>query len=165
MCIVCTPGFPHRLAQASIRPKALAAEAVRSSAGMGRRNVLQAGLAMGLATLAIGLPGTARSKDAATDGETLTRLQGSASDPNRRILLKGGTVVTLDGANGSLPRGDVMIQGKRIAAVGPDLAVSDAATIVVDATDMIVAPGFVDPHRHSWEAQLRGVIPDVLMGD
>ena len=31
---------------------------------------------------------------------------------------------------------------------------------VIDATNTIIIPGFVDAHRHSWEGQLRRIIPD-----
>ncbi|MDX8053013.1 amidohydrolase family protein [Lentzea sp. BCCO 10_0798] len=90
---------------------------------------------------------------------TLELLRRHGSDPRRRVLLTGGTVVTMDPELGVLPRGDVLIEGDTIAAVAAELPVGDA--IVVDATGSIVAPGFVDTHRHAWEAQLRRVMPDV----
>ena len=31
---------------------------------------------------------------------------------------------------------------------------------MIDATNTIIIPGFVDAHRHSWEGQLRRIIPD-----
>ena len=33
--------------------------------------------------------------------------------------------------------------------------------MVVDATGTVLSPGFVDTHRHAWEAQLRRIMPDV----
>jgi cytosine/adenosine deaminase-related metal-dependent hydrolase len=90
---------------------------------------------------------------------TLELLRRHASDPRRRVLLTGATVVTMDPQLGTLPTGDVLIEGDKIAAIAPELPVGDA--IVVDAGDSIVAPGFVDTHRHAWEAQLRRVMPDV----
>ncbi|WP_245777836.1 amidohydrolase family protein [Lentzea xinjiangensis] len=94
-----------------------------------------------------------------TTSTTLELLRSHTSDPRRRVLLTGATVVTMDPGLGILPRGDVLIEGDRIAAVAPELPVGDA--VVVDATGSIVAPGFVDTHRHAWEAQLRRVMPDV----
>ncbi len=78
---------------------------------------------------------------------------------DKRVLLKGGTVLTLDPALGNFRNADVMIEGTKIAAVGPNLA-SDSAEII-DASNMIVMPGFVDTHRHIWEGLLRNVGADV----
>ena len=70
-----------------------------------------------------------------------------------RIHIKGGSVLTLDPSIGDLPKGDVLIENGRIADVGVDLVVGDAE--VIDARDMIVSPGFVDTHRHTWQSCLR----------
>ncbi|PRY31870.1 amidohydrolase family protein [Pseudosporangium ferrugineum] len=79
-------------------------------------------------------------------------------------LFTGGAVVTMDPRLGDLARGDVLVTGETIAAVGPDLREHPAAAgaTVVDTTGRIVAPGFVDTHRHAWQAQMRRTIPDVL---
>ncbi|MFI6792957.1 amidohydrolase family protein [Nonomuraea sp. NPDC050383] len=79
--------------------------------------------------------------------------------PGRRILLTGAAVVTMDPELGVLPRADLLIDGDRIAAVGVDLPAGDA--LVIDVTGAVLAPGFVDTHRHAWEAQLRRIMPDV----
>ncbi|MFI5838920.1 amidohydrolase family protein [Catenuloplanes sp. NPDC051500] len=78
-------------------------------------------------------------------------------------LFTGGAVVTMDPTLGDLPRGDVLISGTEIVAVGPDLRDHPEArdATVIDTTGRIVAPGFVDTHRHAWQAQLRRTIPDV----
>jgi len=88
--------------------------------------------------------------------------------PNDRpVLLTGGAVVTMDPAVPDLDAGDVLIAGSRIVAVGPDLradpehAVTAGAAHVLDTRGKIVSPGFVDSHRHAWQAQLRRSIPDV----
>lgn len=60
------------------------------------------------------------------------------------VLIKGGTVV--DGTGAPARRADVGIVGSRIAAVG-ELTTSSATT-VIDATDRLVTPGFVDIHTH-----------------
>jgi cytosine/adenosine deaminase-related metal-dependent hydrolase len=79
-----------------------------------------------------------------------------------RVLLQGGQVLTMDPALGDLFGGDVLLEGDRIAAVGPGLEAGGAR--VVDATDCIVMPGFVDSHRHTWETVIRGIAPDVSLG-
>ncbi|PRX46190.1 cytosine/adenosine deaminase-related metal-dependent hydrolase [Prauserella shujinwangii] len=88
-----------------------------------------------------------------------TTLLAAEADPRRTILLTGATVVTMDPALGILHGADVLIQGDRIADVGHRLHATDA--VVVDLTGSVVAPGFVDTHRHAWQAQMRRTIPDV----
>jgi 5-methylthioadenosine/S-adenosylhomocysteine deaminase len=79
--------------------------------------------------------------------------------PTERRLLKGGTVLSLDPAIGDLTDGDVLIEGDRIVEVGHGLTNGDAE--VIDASGMIVMPGFVDTHRHIWEGVLRSIGTDV----
>ncbi|MFD9701172.1 amidohydrolase family protein [Lentzea sp. NPDC059081] len=79
-----------------------------------------------------------------------------------RTLVRGAVVVTVDPAIGDLPRGDVLIEDGRIAAVGADLDAAGAE--VVDATGKIVLPGFVDSHRHTWQTAFRGVGADWTFG-
>ena len=52
-----------------------------------------------------------------------------------RLLLRGGTVLTVDPDLGDLPEGDVLIEGDRIAQVAPRI---DADAEVIDASGMIV---------------------------
>jgi N-acyl-D-amino-acid deacylase len=60
------------------------------------------------------------------------------------VILRGGTVVDGSGAKGR--PADVGLVGDRIAAVA---ALTDAAAgLNIDATEKIVAPGFIDAHTH-----------------
>jgi 5-methylthioadenosine/S-adenosylhomocysteine deaminase len=79
-----------------------------------------------------------------------------------RLLLRGGTVLTMDGELGDLPVGDVLIDGDTIAAVGPEI---DADAQVLDVSGQIVIPGFIDSHRHTWEAAIRGCAPNATLDD
>jgi 5-methylthioadenosine/S-adenosylhomocysteine deaminase len=79
--------------------------------------------------------------------------------PSGKMLIRGGTVLSMDPALGDLPSGDVLIEGEKILAVGPDL--SNGEVEVIDAESMIVMPGFVDSHRHIWEGLLRNIGTDV----
>src|SRR4029079_8964501 len=91
---------------------------------------------------------------------------GRMSNPGTadRILLRGGAVVSLDPDVETLPTGDVLIEHTRIVAVAPDLGTGVDAE-VVDVTGMIVAPGLVDTHRHTWQTQLRGLCGDWTLTD
>jgi cytosine/adenosine deaminase-related metal-dependent hydrolase/ribose/xylose/arabinose/galactoside ABC-type transport system permease subunit len=82
----------------------------------------------------------------------------SLPSARKQILLKGGTVLTMDPALGNFRSADVLIEGTKIAAVGPSLPVNGAE--VIDASNMIVMPGFIDTHRHIWEGLLRNVGAD-----
>ncbi len=81
--------------------------------------------------------------------------------PGRRILIKGGTVISMDPSVGDFPEADVLVEGKKIVAVGPNLQAGDAE--VVDAKGMIVTPGFIDTHHHLFETALRGFLADALL--
>jgi 5-methylthioadenosine/S-adenosylhomocysteine deaminase len=81
----------------------------------------------------------------------------------QRLLIEDGCVLTLDSDLGDFERADVLVEDGRIATVGPDLEVSDAARI--DAAGMIVMPGFVDTHRHTWQTALRGICADWTLLD
>ena len=60
---------------------------------------------------------------------------------------------------------DVLIDGSKIAAVGPNLKNVPATAAVIDASESIVMPGLVDTHRHMWEGQMRGILPDGRLSD
>ena len=62
-----------------------------------------------------------------------------------RTILAGGRVV--DGSGAAPRRADVLVAGGRIAAVGTGLARADAH--VIDCTDRLILPGFVDCHAHA----------------
>ena len=64
------------------------------------------------------------------------------------LLIKNGTVV--DGTGAERYQADVAVADGKIAAIGK---ITDGAKKVIDAADLIVAPGFVDPHTH-YDAQI-----------
>ncbi|MDF2696172.1 MAG: mtaD3, partial [Labilithrix sp.] len=82
---------------------------------------------------------------------------------NERWLLRGATVVTCDDELGDFPRADVLIENGKVAAIGPDLAVSDARVLALEGK--IVIPGLVDTHRHTWQTPLRGLGADWTVMD
>ena len=76
-----------------------------------------------------------------------------------RMLITGGCVVTMDAQLGELPQGDVLIENGRIAAIAPRLDRPEGAE-VIDAAGMIVMPGLVNGHLHTWQSALRGIAGD-----
>jgi cytosine/adenosine deaminase-related metal-dependent hydrolase len=80
-----------------------------------------------------------------------------------RMLLRNGYVITVDPDIGELTGADVLIEDDQIAAVRPGIDAADAE--VIDATGKIIMPGFVDTHRHTWEAAIRGCAPNATLDD
>jgi len=82
----------------------------------------------------------------------------------RRYVIRGGAVMSMDPRVGDFPVADVLVQGKTILAVGPNL--SAGAAEVIDARGRIVMPGFIDTHHHQFETALRSFLADgVLIND
>ncbi len=81
--------------------------------------------------------------------------------PGRRYVIRGGHVMSMDPAVGDFAVADVLVEGKHIAAVGPDLQARGAG--VIDARGRIVMPGFVDTHHHQFETALRSFLADGLL--
>ncbi|MGQ4388405.1 amidohydrolase family protein [Streptomyces sp. SAS_270] len=81
-----------------------------------------------------------------------------------RMLLRSGHVVSMDPDIGDLPQGDILVEDGRITAVAREIPAADDAE-VLDMRGRIVVPGFVDTHRHTWEAPIRGCAPDATLDD
>ncbi|MCA9739541.1 MAG: D-aminoacylase, partial [Gemmatimonadetes bacterium] len=69
------------------------------------------------------------------------------TSPDADLLILGGEVY--DGTGGEAARQDVAVQGDRITFVGDATARGLTAADTVDATDLLVAPGFIDMHSHA----------------
>jgi N-acyl-D-amino-acid deacylase len=87
-----------------------------------------------------------------------------------RTLLQNGWIV--DGTGKARFKGDVVIDGDRIVAVG-GVQCGDGFDCTIDAEEMIVAPGFIDTHSHSdlevmvnpyVEAKIRQGVTTELLG-
>ncbi len=83
--------------------------------------------------------------------------------PADRYVIRGGSVMSMDPKVGDFVQADVLVEGKKILAVGPNLG---AAGAVIDARGRIVMPGFIDTHHHQFETALRSFLADgVLIND
>ncbi|HEU4596679.1 MAG TPA: 5'-deoxyadenosine deaminase [Pyrinomonadaceae bacterium] len=78
------------------------------------------------------------------------------------ILIKGGTLVTLD-ARGSVLEADLLVRGGRIESIGAH-EVSDADE-TIDARGCVVLPGFVQTHVHLCQTLFRGAADDLELID
>ena len=137
MCILCNRGRPDLFSS--------------------RRNFLKGAAASGVAASCLNLfaPRPAAADDGPPD---------SMGRDGRRVLIRGGAVMSMDAQVGDFPVGDVLIEGKKILAVGRNLNAGGAA--VIDARGRIVMPGFVDTHHHQFETALRSFLADgVLIKD
>jgi cytosine/adenosine deaminase-related metal-dependent hydrolase len=139
---------------------------------LSRRDILTSGAAglagaLGAASCraAAGGPAPATAPQAAPAGlrsATPAELQNLVGDGRkRRILLRGGIVLSLDRKVGDFATADVLVDGKTIAAVGANVSAGDAE--VIDCSGTIVMPGFVTTHNHQYEAILRSLIPDGIL--
>jgi 5-methylthioadenosine/S-adenosylhomocysteine deaminase len=82
------------------------------------------------------------------------------NDSKDRILLKGGVVLSLDKSVGDFEKADVLIEGRKIVAIRPNIS---ASARVVDCSGSIVIPGFISTHNHQYEAIQRSIIADGLI--
>ncbi len=121
---------------------------------MSRRRFLCTGAAGAVAAPAIA---------ASVGSAALAQQAPTGAAPGRPILIKGGCVLSLDHAVGDFEQADVLVEGARISAVRPNISAPDAE--VIDGSNTIVMPGFVDTHRHMWQGILRNVLPDGSLED
>jgi cytosine/adenosine deaminase-related metal-dependent hydrolase len=137
MCILCQNGNPQN--------------------HFGRRDFLKTAAATGAAAtggLFAARPAAAHDGD---DGPDDTGKRG------RRYIIRGGSVMSMDPKVGDFPQADVLVEGKKILAVGPNLSAGGAAEI--DARGKIVMPVFVDTHHHQAWTAIRSSIPDSVLID
>jgi len=77
------------------------------------------------------------------------------------ILIKQGTIVTMDNS-GAIVRGDLLIENDRIVSIGD---VSQRADEVIDATNCVILPGFIQTHIHLCQTLFRGAADDLALID
>lgn len=81
----------------------------------------------------------------------------TASRPEQPpLLLRGGTILTLDENASVLPDTDLLIEGGRIARIGPALSTPPGAS-AVDVGDCLVLPGLIQGHVHLGQTLFRGL--------
>jgi 5-methylthioadenosine/S-adenosylhomocysteine deaminase len=125
---------------------------------LSRRDFLKGTAAIGVTTTGLHLF-AARPAAAADDDPP-----ADTGSPDRRYVIRGGSVMSMDTKVGDFVQADVLVEGKKIVAVGPNINAGDAS--VIDASGRIVMPGFIDTHHHQFETALRSFLADgVLIND
>jgi len=124
-----------------------------------RRDFLKTAAATGVAAASHDLfaPRSARADDDRDPPDDTGRR-------GRRYIIRGGSVMSMDPSVGDFPQADVLVEGKKIVAVGPNLHAGGAS--VIDARGRIVMPGFIDTHHHQFETAIRSFLADgILIND
>jgi 5-methylthioadenosine/S-adenosylhomocysteine deaminase len=144
---------------------------VRRHFGLGRNfgarplfTTSRRGFLTGAAAAGAGIAGASLFAPRSTLAQSVSPPPGTGS-PGTRYVIKGGSVMTMDG--GEYPQADVVVEGKKIVAVGPGAGAGVSGN-VIDATERIVMPGFIDTHHHQFETALRSFLADgvlILDGD
>lgn len=139
MCILCAQGKPQNHSTS-------------------RRNFLKASAATGFAAT-----GTSFFAEPAAAKHDNDPPRGSGRR-GRRYVIRGGHVMSMDTAVGDFVEADVLVEGKKILAVRPNIHAGGAAEI--DARGRIVMPGFIDTHHHQFETALRSFLANgILIND
>jgi 5-methylthioadenosine/S-adenosylhomocysteine deaminase len=126
-----------------------------------RRDFLKGAAAVGVAAAGVNL---FAPRPAAAQFANPTEPPEASGRAGRRYVIRGGAVMSMDPKVGDFPEADVLVQGKTILAVGPNL--SAGAADIIDARGRIVMPGFIDTHHHQFETALRSFLADgVLIND
>src|SRR5947208_3658754 len=100
----------------------MAGEGRKHKTSASRREVLKAATGLAAGTAALTLPAGTAAAQAGGEGDAATLERLVAANPaTRRVLFKGGTILSVDPAVGNFAAGDILVTGKTIAAVGRDL--------------------------------------------
>jgi hypothetical protein len=129
--------------------------------GASRRGFLKGGLAFvgGAAAASFVTTGDAAAQAPAPAAGVLAQLQAANGRP---ILFRGGMILSMDPQVGDFENGEVLIQGKKIVAVGQRLQLP-SNTLIVDAANRILMPGMIDTHHHSTDTAFRSVATDSII--
>src|ERR1041385_8048860 len=96
------------------------------------------------------------------DSTASLKLEASLLLMTNSILIKGGTIVTMDEPD-SIVRGDVLIRDGRIAKIGGEI--DEMVHDVIEAHGCAVLPGFVQTHIHLCQTLFRGAADDLALID
>jgi 5-methylthioadenosine/S-adenosylhomocysteine deaminase len=92
---------------------------------------------------------------------------GQVKKASADLVVRGATIVTMDGAGRVVEDGAIAVKGDTILAVGPSEEISSKyeATQKIDATGKLILPGLINAHTHIPMVLMRGLIDDVTLDD
>ena len=73
------------------------------------------------------------------------------------LLIKNGTVVTLGESSKVIHDGAILIEGTKIKQIGKSSEFTGAYDRVIDASNKVVLPGFINAHMHFYSTMVRGL--------
>ena len=76
------------------------------------------------------------------------------------IVLSGGAVLTVNGADEFLPAADIRVEGDTISAIGAAGSLAQPGDTLIDCREALIAPGLVNVHTHAATAFYRGMAED-----
>lgn len=83
------------------------------------------------------------------------------------LIVRGGTVVTMDAERRVIENGALAVRGSEIVAVGAsdDIAKQFEAAKVLDARGKVIVPGLINTHGHAAMSLFRGLADDLALMD
>jgi len=79
-----------------------------------------------------------------------------------KLLIQNGSILTMSTPQACIFKGDILVEGNKIANIGRDL-LTDGIDTVINAEDMVVMPGLINCHNHAAMVLLRGYCDDLRL--
>ena len=80
-----------------------------------------------------------------------------------KILIKNARIISMDSNLGDFENADILIHHDKIVELSNNINTDDA--LLIDASDYLIVPGFINTHIHTWQTGLRGIASDWTLTD
>jgi 8-oxoguanine deaminase len=76
----------------------------------------------------------------------------------KRLLIRNADwIITMDSNKNRFKKCDILIEDNVIAKIGKGLDTEEVFDEIIDASGMIMLPGFVNTHHHCWQSLVRNI--------